>query len=239
MLIGVSFKTDLKQVFRDPLIGSIVIFLTLLVISFRWLVPLFQRYLLSQYEFDLTPFYPLLMSCICILVALIIGNVYGFLLLDQKDDRTLTAMRVLPVSLGVYLSQRLSLPLLLCMLLCLFCLNFVGVTELSPVQQLFVSIACLPFFLVFTFFLVSFAQNKVQGFALSKAGGVMLWIPAVAYFINEPWQWLFGIIPSYWPAKYFWLAEQGVEGANGIWLLGILIQGLWIRWLYRRFIRAC
>jgi fluoroquinolone transport system permease protein len=42
-----------------------------------------------------------------------VGMVIGFLLLDERDARTLTALRTTPLSMRRYLGYRVALPLLL------------------------------------------------------------------------------------------------------------------------------
>ena len=83
----------------------------------------------------------------------------------------------------------------------------------------------------------AFASNKVQGFALSKAVGVLLVPPLVAYFIDSPWQILFGLDPLYWPAKVLWLVAANSSAAWTYLLIGILVQLAVLRLLMRRMNR--
>ena len=87
-------------------------------------------------------------------------------------------------------------------------------------------------------FLGSMAGNKVEGFALAKAAGVVPAAAAVAYFVEMPWQWLFGIVPTYWPAKAFWIATEGGQGFMTFLIVGLLFHLALLWALLRRFDRV-
>ena len=55
------------------------------------------------------------MGFLPLMVAGMVGTVVGFLLLDQRDDQTMTALLVTPLSLGDYLRYRMTLPMLVCL----------------------------------------------------------------------------------------------------------------------------
>jgi fluoroquinolone transport system permease protein len=82
--------------------------------------------------------------------------------------------------------------------------------------------------------IATFASNKVEGLALMKALGFFLLGPLAAYFIDSNWQLLVGILPTYWPAKAFWVASEG-----GIFwpyiLVGAIYSLLLVALLLRRF----
>ena len=83
-----------------------------------------------------------------------------------------------------------------------------------------------------------FATNKVQGFAIVKASGVFIILPLVAYFVDMPWQLIFGLLPTYWPLKVYWLLDAGQSGAWIFILVGLAYQLLLISVLLRRFNRV-
>jgi len=58
---------------------------------------------------------------------------------------------------------------------------------------------------MFALFNATLAQNKVQGFAVMKATSIIPIPPLLAYYGDSGWQWLFGLVPSYWPVKVYWL----------------------------------
>jgi fluoroquinolone transport system permease protein len=90
---------------------------------------------------------------------------------------------------------------------------------------------------IYAVFLGAFASNKVQGFALAKALGVLLIPPLVAYFVNPPWQILFGLDPLYWPVKVFWLVEANAVIAWVYLAVGSVMQLFVLRFLLHRMNR--
>ena len=48
----------------------------------------------------MVPYYTLVMSFVGVSATGIVGTVIGFVLLDQRDDQTLPALLVTPMSLG-------------------------------------------------------------------------------------------------------------------------------------------
>ena len=85
--------------------------------------------------------------------------------------------------------------------------------------------------------LPAFAGNKVEGLAVVRAIGlVFMALPLVPWFLRSGWEPLFGLLPSYWPAKAFWLASAG----QPMWphLLAGAAFDLVLAWLLvRRFVR--
>ena len=65
-----------------------------------FLTPLFTEMLSTRYDFDLVPYYPLVLTAFLLLTSIIIvGGLGAFLVLDEVDAGTLTALRVTPVPL--------------------------------------------------------------------------------------------------------------------------------------------
>lgn len=71
-----------------------------------------------------------------------------------------------------------------------------------------------------------------------KALGVLLLPPLMAYFVPPPWQWIFGLVPLYWPVKLFWLLHANEPGYLFYLVIGLLYQFLLLLVLLRRFTKA-
>ena len=65
---------------------------------------MFTEMLSQRYDFDLIPYYPLVLTAFLLLTSIIIvGGLAAFLVLDEVDAGTLTALRVTPVPLSTLL----------------------------------------------------------------------------------------------------------------------------------------
>ncbi|MBE7555181.1 MAG: hypothetical protein HS126_29375 [Anaerolineales bacterium] len=226
---------DAKNISRDPLLRWLVFYPLLLAGLIRWGAPLLTIRLMVQFQFDLTPYYPLLMSFVLLMTPMLAGMVIGFLLLDQRDDQTLTALQVTPLTLNGYMVYRLSLPILLSLVVTLLIFPLAGLVEISLASLLLAALSAAPLAPFYALTLAAFAANKVQGFALTKALGVLLIPPLMAYFVPPPWQWVFGLVPLYWPVKIFWLLYADTPGYVFYVVIGLLYQLLLLFLLLRRF----
>jgi fluoroquinolone transport system permease protein len=179
------------------------------------------------------------MSFLPLIAAGMAGTVAGFLLLDQRDDQTLTAILVTPLRLGGYLQYRLTGVILVSAALGSIMVPLAALSETTLLQLVLSAAVAAPLAPIYALFLGTFAANKVQGFALAKAIGVVF-VPCVAaYFVAGPWQSAFGLLPHYWPLKVFWLFDEGATAAAmGHALLGLVWQGMLVAMLVRRFSRV-
>lgn len=229
---------DIRNVLRDPLLRWMVFLPLAIGALIRWGVPILSNYLAAKFQFDLVPYYQLLTSALLLLMPGICGMIIGFLLLDQRDDQTLTALQVTPLRLTGYLIYRISLPMVLSFILTLLLFPIVALVEMTFSSLLLVTLMALPFAPMYALFLATFAVNKVQGFALTKAVGIIIWPPVFAYFIDSGWELAFAIFPTYWPMKFFWLLD---ESGGNMWIyfiFGILYQILLLWVLLKRFNRV-
>jgi fluoroquinolone transport system permease protein len=112
-----------------------------------------------------------------------------------------------------------------------------GIVDLGLGELLLTAVAAAPLAPLFALLLGSFAANKVQGFALSKASGVLLMPPVIAYFAPGIWRVPLALAPTYWPARLLWALAAGEPGWP--WLAaGLGYQALLLWLLLRRFRRA-
>jgi len=227
---------DVRSVSRDSMLRWIVFLAPGIALLYRFLIPAATDWARSAFDFDLTPYHPLLMSLVAIIFPGFIGTVIGFLLLDQRDDRTLPALLVTPMRLRDYLGYRLGMPTGVGMIFTALMFPLAGFLEVTLLQVVVVSIAAAPLSTLYALFLGAFAQNKVQGFALAKGAGVFM-IPAfAAYFVAWPWEGLCVWAPQYWALKVFWLFHEGAPGeAIGMAAIGVAYQGGLVWLLGRRF----
>lgn len=186
------------------------------------------------FKMDLLPYFgPLASSALLLITPVMYGMIVGFLFLDQRDDGTLTALRVTPVSLQNYLAYRLSVPMLLSVAITPVAFGIAGVSGVSFFPLVLCTLAATPLAALVALALAAFAENKVQGFALQKAGSVFLLPALAAYFAPPAWQPLFWPLPTYAPVKLYWSLEAG-DPSWWAYLVGGLLFQSWLVWLLLR-----
>ncbi len=225
---------DVRNVRRDSGIYWMIFLPILSAIIIRWGVPPLTADLLAKYDFDLAPYYPAILAYFFVIMGpLVFAVITGFLLLDEKDDNTLTALQVTPLSLNNYLAYRVTVPVILTIVMMFIIFPLANIGSLDWDELLIIAIAASPMAPMFALYLASIAQNKVQGFALMKLSGFVLFLPLFAYFTDSGWELVFGLIPTYWPMKVYWMYEAGQSGAWPYVIMAIIYQSF-VTWLFTR-----
>jgi fluoroquinolone transport system permease protein len=231
-------RNDIRGTYRDPLLVMLVLAPVLWTTGVVLLTPMFTEMLADRYQFDLVPYYPLVLTGFLLLTSIIIaGGLGAFLVLEEVDAGTLAALRVTPVPMSTFFGYRAATVVLVTTVYVVATLSFSGILEpglvpaLIPIGLLsgLSAVVCL-------LLIVVLANNKIQGLAMVRALGMLIaGLPALPWFIDSAWNLAFGVLPPYWAAKAFWVAS-----AHGTWwpyLVVGAVYNLAIAWLlFRRFV---
>ncbi|MQA86307.1 MAG: ABC transporter permease [Streptosporangiales bacterium] len=234
-------RHDLRTIRRDSLM-IVVLVGPFLYAAAMWLVPALTDFAATRWDFDLVPYYSLIITPFPILgPPLLLGALLGFQLLDDKDQNTLTALRVTPVPPAVYPAYRAVSTIVLTTVTVVAALALTGLASAEVVAKSaavglvggLVAVIC-------GLLMAAFPRNKVEGIAIMRVIGLVMAVPPLLpfFFLDSPWQLAFGIIPPYWPARAFWSAMDG--GAFWPYILGGLAYNsalalVLLRVLGRRF----
>jgi fluoroquinolone transport system permease protein len=100
-------RNDIRGTYRDPLLVMVVAAPVIWTTGVALLTPRVTRMLVNRNGFDLAPYYPLILTSFLMLTSnVIVGALAGFLVLDEVDAGTLTALRVTPVPLSTFFAYR-------------------------------------------------------------------------------------------------------------------------------------
>jgi fluoroquinolone transport system permease protein len=230
---------DVRNIRRDSLVAWMIYIPILMAVVLRFSLPFVHARLLEQYNFDLTQYYTVLLSYFFIgTCPMVFGAVIGFLLLDEKDDRTLTALQVTPMPLSSYIVYRVSIPIVLTFVMLIIIFPLANLTPFNLKVILISALASSPMAPMFALFLASIAENKIQGFALMKLTGIFLLAPVFAYFVTSSWELVFGLLPTYWPLKVYWMLSAGEPN---VWLyvaIAVIYQLLITAFFAKRFYKV-
>jgi fluoroquinolone transport system permease protein len=231
-------RNDVRGTYRDPLLVMIVLAPAIWTAAVVILVPLFTEMLSERYDFDLAPYYPLVLTALLLLTSIIIvAALAAFLILDEVDAGTLTALRVTPVPLSAFFAYRAATVVAVTAIYVVAPMSFSGLLEpgliptLIPIGLLAGLSAVVTLLLI-----VSVASNKIQGIAMVRALGMLIaGLPCFPWFIDSAWNLAFGVLPPYWAAKAFWVAND--HGAWWPYVLVGVIYNLAVAYpLFRRFL---
>ena len=236
-------RNDVKLIGRDRFLLFMFMFAFIIAGVMRFGLPWLNDYLLERnilndttFISSLTEIYPMLVAYMAIYTGpLLVGTIFGFMLLDEKDDNTIKAMLVTPVPLQQYLTYRVTAPIVLTYILVIGEVLFINQALIPLWQLLLIATGSALTAPIIALFFATFAENKVQGFALSKFGGVSGWTIMLGWFVAPPLQLLIGIFPPFWISKAYWMILEG----NDLWwaalIIGIVLQIGLIALLMRRF----
>ncbi len=236
-------SNDARLIGRDRFLLMMFGFVLYLAVALRFGLPWANTYLAEQgvlpNETIATPFadyFPMIVAWLAIFSGgILAGTIVGFMLLDEKEDNTIKAMLVTPVSLDQYVLYRVSGPVVLAFIIIMGLVLFIN-QALVPLWQLVLIAAGASLVApIAALFFATFAENKVQGFAVSKFIGIAGWVIILGWFVDGPFQWLFGLFPPFLISKAYWMALDG----QGLWwvalLGGIVLQAGMLFWIMRRF----
>lgn len=228
---------DTGSVLADPLLRGLLVVPLLVALAMRGLLPLVLARISALAEVELGWLLaPLAGYTVAAIAPLIAGAVVGFLLLDQRDDQTLLALRVTPLPLGAYLTYRLAAPTLIGLFTTLVALALAGGLGLGLGEALLAALAAAPLAPLTALALAAFARNKLEGMALMKALNLLLAAPLGGLFLPEGWGLALAALPTFWVAQAIWALQAGAPAWTfmlGAWGLGALLTALLLMRLRR------
>lgn len=215
---------DLRSVWRDPFTRLLLAAPLLLVVVVRFAEPVVARWMEAEVGARTADHHAVAAAFLLLMLfPFLIGSLMGLLVLDQRDEGVLTALRVTPVSLRGYTAYRCTVAAVLTCGALVVALPASGLLTVAlpaalPAIVLSALLAPLP-----TLLLAGFAANKVEGMAVLKAIGLPLFSPLLAGITDAPWRWVLALVPTFWPAEALWRADGGtavwpVVLAGGVYL---------------------
>lgn len=207
----------------------------LLALFVRFLMPFAADEVLERFTLDLREHYTFIMSFIIQLSPFMLGVMAGLMILDEKDENILAQIAVTPLSASGYIAYRLLSPMIISLFLTLFVVWFADLVTLEWRLLPVVLLVCMHTPIV-ALFLGGIAQNKVEGLALTKGAGVVLFASLASYFIPSNWAHLAGFFPTYWISEAFVAAIDGSIQAYALAVgAGFIVSGAYLYLLLRKF----
>ena len=233
------FVSDARRVGRDRFLLSMALYLIAISIAMRWLIPFAADELASRADFDLRPYYGVVMSHFLVQLAPMVGGMIGgFLLLETKESDVLRALRVTPVSLLAHLSVLGAVILSSTVIIIVVEAALIGIAVPEPAALFVIAVAASPAALGIALAVGGFAKTKTEAFAYLKFIGVLPLVPTAGYFMSETAQRTILIYPPSWVSRAYWAALDSEAWAG--WAAGGAVTStLWLIvmfYLYRRAI---
>ena len=204
-------RNQVKRIGKDNLLLLLSVYPLLLAATGRYLVPYLRMVFIDK--FDLALHYPAIFTFFILANPYIYGSLAAFLLLDEREENVLEAVRVTPLPMKHYLFTKVTFFTNLSFVSGLFITEIVGFMKLSLMSSIILN-ALLALAAPFNMVLInSFAKNRLEGFAIVKGSGMLIMLPLAAFYIPAPFKWIVGILPGFWPAMSLSaLLDTGIQG---------------------------
>jgi fluoroquinolone transport system permease protein len=236
-------RNDVRLIARDKMLATMTVVVLLMGIAMRFALPAIDTALASagvmpsaDSSLRFSDTYPAFVVFVALWQgANIPGIIFGFVLLGEKEDNTLEAMRVTPLSLERYAGYRVAASALFAFVIIVYLTLSIGWSAVPLWQLIPLAAAASLAAPLSVLAYATFADNKIQGLAYTKFGGLAGLIILAGYFVPQPWQWLLGVFPPFLAAKAYWMALEGQMAALGPLIAAVVFQLGIIRMLLRRF----
>lgn len=185
--------SDFKLMFRDPSLRIFLFFPILIYLVINHFMP----FLISKFEV-VKDYVAYVLVVASIENIQMFGFIYSMVLIDEKESEVAKIYGVLPVSKFWFIIFRLMIPMLMTSLLTWFILMLQPFYDLSPFSLFICSILAGFIVPVYVIGITNFSKNRMEGMVWIKVFNVIVILPIAAFFIQGPFQHLFGIFPTYW-----------------------------------------
>jgi fluoroquinolone transport system permease protein len=192
-------KGDLKNIGRDPMLMISMIAPVLLTLVALLLFPLISDITTRYFNFPLEAYYLVGNLFLLPLIPMLMGMVYGFILLDERDGGLISYLAITPLGKSGYLWIRMFIPVSISIVMCVAFMYLTGFhNTLNMPQVVLISVIVSSEAPMVLLFLGAYAGNKVEGIALSKGMGILIMPILIDYFLTGNWRWVMGITPLWW-----------------------------------------
>lgn len=220
-------RNDLKLIFRDKSM-LIMFFLPFIFVGIcRLGVPY-----LAKFVPEIPQFYWLIVAGFSSVTASTPAFLFGFILLDERDENIHHILRILPLPENYILKSRILFIVFIGFIFSLFILVFNGLIKYNFFET--VALAVLFSFIppVLTFAITAVARNKIEAATMYKGLSTILFLPIIAFFVDGIWKYVFGIIPFFWTFEAIYFSGNTLKFILSF-LVSFAFHSLVIYLLYR------
>ncbi len=233
--VYVMLKGDFKNISRDFMLLFILVSPAIIAIAFSLIIPFADRILAAELGFQLSEHYIFIMAFIIMLVPMMYGMMIGFIILEERDENILSYLFVTPLSKAEYILYRTGFAMVMSTAFNIFILYFLDIVEIRLIQSLPVLLLSTLNAILLVLIILVFAENKVEGFAVTKGSGLLFVAPIIGYLLESNLRYLAGILPPYWISESFISIYNGQDNYFIYLFIGLIVYSCWIYFLSKKF----
>ncbi len=226
-----SFQMFIRQIRSDSMLYLFCFLPFVVAAVFRFGIPFLETQLCAVFGKPaiLADYYLLFDLFLAVFAPYFLVFISAMVMLTEIDERTAAYLAVTPIQRRGYLLSRLLYPAVFSMFISAGLMLCCTLTPWTPLHILLVCLLSVVLCIPVAMLVVVFSHNRVEGMALAKLAGLVLFGLPVPFFLTTNDQYLFAWLPSYWMARVFVRADYLAI------LPALLISFAWIWVQYRRF----
>ena len=194
----------IRQIYADSMLAVACAAPLLAGTAFHFGIPRLEKVLekFTGMPFLIRPYYLLADLFLCILTPFMFCFASSMVILEERDEGVGPYMMVTPVGKKGYILSRLVIPALLSSCASAVVLLAFGLSGLSYGTLFALSLFMPLVSVIMSVLITSISSNRVEGMAMAKLSGLILAGLAVPFFVQGPYKYLAGILPTFWIAEY-------------------------------------
>lgn len=184
---------DFRSTYREPVFRIILFFPLIAFAVLRWGFP----YLAQQMEWG-DAYNRVVLMWACLQSGLMFGFIYGFLLLEEKEEDLFPLLRILPLRLQTLITGRMITGMAVSSAVNLLMILLGGMMQTGFFTALLLALQFSLAAPLIAVLLGYFARNRIEGMAVMKIVNILLIVPGLIYFFSTGVLHVTAIVPSYW-----------------------------------------
>lgn len=232
--IRLSFFQMLTSMRRDMMLFVVCFALVPIGLAFRFAIPLLETALTDWFHLSamISPYYALIDIFFAMLLPTMFCFVSAMVSLEEADEKTAAYLFVTPLGKKGYLAARFCIPSAAAFLITVVLLPVFRLTSLSPVDIVLLAAGGTLQGSIISFLILTISSNKLEGMAVAKLSGLMIFGAAVPFFIKGNLQYVLFPLPS------FWIGKAIFENTQLYTLPAFVLSAVWIHFLAKRYLHC-
>lgn len=187
------WRNDLRNIVRDRTVSVLLVVPLIFLVLLRFGFPQLERHVGPAADYR-----HLVLAGSCLIAGTFPAFMTSFIMLDEKDEGVLAALRILPVSPARLLTYRLTVVTGLSLLYPLLLILGTGLADWPLAKVALLTLLCALGSPVATLLVVATAGNKIEGLTLFKGTFFVLALAAMGVALDGWWTWLVALVPTFW-----------------------------------------
>ncbi len=230
--IRLSFFQMLAYMRRDMMLFVVCFAPVLIGFVFRFAIPFLEAALTDWFHISaiISPYYALIDTFFAMISPTMFCFVSAMVSLEEADEKTAAYLFVTPLGKNGYLAARFCIPSVAAFLVTVVLLPVFKLTSLSTVDIILLAAGGTLQGIITSLLILTISSNKLEGMAVAKLSGLMMFGSAIPFFIKDDLQYVLFSLSS------FWIGKAVCENVLLYMLPAFTLSAMWICFLLKRYL---